>query len=370
MLNHSVAGIAGWTAGLVVALASLGPLSSTASSRSESRGCSRVALQESPLWISDATSLGDVTSRLLVVDPYRNKLISYDPQGHATWLPDVQLGGSKEFPASVAKTETGFLLEATDGHFVSLDDQFHALRQNAPAWKSAAGERVGSLYQWTIAGDKLFGLGTLTKPDRSFQRGFLRAPVGLDGKVELLRAFANEDFYLLSGYSYVASLGDEAYFVSMDKLPAIYRATPESRDVQKLKAFPDEYRIRPDFQTRMTGPKSAAAHYAELATFTMPAGLYAQDGRLYLLTRRPGGTAKTVWWLYQIDPEKDVILGRVQLPTTADHLTVVPGERNWLVFERGPVEAIQQQKISSMLVIPSVAIHSLSLPETCSGTGK
>jgi hypothetical protein len=334
-----------------------------------------MALEESPRWISSAAWIED-SSRLLVVDPHRNALLSYDPQGHSTRLPALHLNGAEVLPATVARTEDGFLLESVEGRFLGLDGQFRAVREHAPAWKSAAGEHLGSLYQWTVADDKLVGFGTLTRPDRSFERGFIRVPVRLGGKAEMLKAFANEDFYLLSGYSFLASLGDEAYFVLMDKRPAIYRAVPGNQRVEKLNAFPDEYRIRPDFLTRMTGSKSAPAHYAELETFTTPAGLYAQDGLLYLLTRRPDGKAKTAWWLYQIDPKKDVILGRVQLPTSAAHLTVVPGEASWFVFERGPVvpnpSRVQKiaQEISSLVVIPSSAIRSLSMSGVCSGAGK
>jgi hypothetical protein len=373
--NRSIVGITmGWTGLLVVALVGFATVGSAAPSlRAEARNCYRVPLLEPPRWISSAAWIED-SSRLLVVDPHRDALISYDFQGRSTPL---QLSGTaKVLPATVARTAEGFLLEKVDGHFLGLDSQLRTVRESVPVWKNAkASEHVGSLYQWTVVGDQLVGFGAITRLDQRFELGFLRAPLRLDGKAEMLRPFANEDFYLLSGYSYLASLGDEAYFVLMDKRPAIYRAVPGS-GVERLRAFPDEYRIRPDFHTRMTGPKTAPDHYAELKGFAMPAGLYAQDGLLYLLTRRPDGPGKTAWWLYQIDPQRDLILGRVQLPTSSDHLTVVPGERSWFVFERGPVVAnssvLQRisQTISSMVVIQSSAIRSLAVSATCSDVGK
>jgi len=369
--NHRIVRIAESWAALLIMLVILvalvgGPPTASAATRS----CYRVSLDHPPHWISGAISVED-GSRLLLVDPYTNDLITYDLQGRSTRLPSPRLSGTTEFlPARVVKSGEGFLLDLVDGRLVSLDGQLRTLRESTPVWKSIEGEHVGSLYQWTVAGDKLVGFGTLTKPDLSFIRGVLRAPAQSSGNVEILEKFASESFYLLSGYSFLASLGDEAYFVLMDKQPAIYRIVPGSQVPQRLKAFPDEYRSRPDFHTRMTGPKSAPAHYAELETFTMPAGLYAQDGMLYLLTRKPDGKAKTAWWLYQIDPQKDVILGRVQLPTAAHHLTVVPGETSWSFFERGPVEPFQQQKISSMVVIPSSAIRSLAVSVSCSSAGK
>src|SRR5882724_1294495 len=237
--NRSIIGfVTGWIALLVVVLAGFAQVGSAAPSlQAEVRNCYRVALQETPRWISSVTWIVD-SSRLLVVDPHRDALLSYDPQGRSTLLRPVQSSGTaKVLPAMVARTEEGFLLEKVDGHFLGLDGQLRAIRENVPLWKSAAAsEHVGSLYQWTVAGDSLVGFGTLTRPDQSFNRGFLRAPLRLDGKAEMLKAFANEDFYLLSGYSYLASLGDEAYFVLMDKRPAIYRAAPGS-GVERLKAF-------------------------------------------------------------------------------------------------------------------------------------
>ena len=210
----------------------------------------------------------------------------------------------------------------------------------------------------------------MTKTGQSYELGFLRAPLQPAGPVETLKPFANGDFYLV-GYSYLATLGDDVYFVLMDKHPAIYRVSPGSTKLEKLKSFPAEYQVLPDFRTPPArGPKSAPARFAELETFSMPAGLYSQDGMLYLLTRKPDGKAQTAWWLYKIDPRKDEVVGRVKLPTTANHLTLVPTEESWFAIERGPVEAQQHQQIRSMVAIPSAAISSLLVPATCSSSQK
>ena len=224
--NRRITGIVtGWKVLLVMALVGVVQLGRATSRGAELRHCYRVSLQEPPSWISSATWIED-SSRLLVVDPYRNEFISYGP----------------------------------DGRFVGLDGQFRAVRENALVWKSAASKRVGSLYQWKVAGDELVAFGTLARPDLGFDRGL-------------------------------------------------------------------------------------SAHQAGRT-----AGIYAQDGMLYLLTRRPGGKAKTAWWLFQIVPKKDVSLGRGQL-TTVNHLTVMPGERSWYIFENGQVEPFQPQKVPySMLV--------------------
>lgn len=356
-----------WTALLVVALVGLwrpGWAAPGARATPGPSGCNRVTFQEPPLWLSGATWLEN-SSQLLIVDPYQNKLIAYDLQGKPTVLPAPRLSSSGEFmPAKITSTRDGFLLELVDGSLVSLDRKLGVVREDVLPRKSAmGGEHVGALYQWTVAGDQLVAFGTLTKPDGSFRLGLFRAPLRSAGGAEMLKPFQEGNFYLL-GY-YLANLGSDVYFVSMDKHPAIYRVSPGKRPLKKLASFPEKYRVRPDLKTPMTGPKSAPARYAELETLSMPAGLYAQDGMLYLLTRTPEGNGKTAWWLHKIDPEKDAILGQVKLPTTANHLTLVPAGKSWIAIERGPVEPRQQQQIRSMVTIPSSAISSLSVSEAC-----
>jgi hypothetical protein len=361
----------GWIVLLVVALAGVTrPGWAASGPRAEPLKCNRVTFQEPPLWISSATWL-DNSSQLLIVDPFRNKLISYDSGGDSQIMPAPTLSSSEKFlPARIAKTEGGFLLEMADGNLVSLDGRLRVVRENSLMQKGVTGEHVGSLYQWTVAGDKIVGFGTLTKTGQDFDLGFLRTPFQGAGKVEMLKPFENGDFYLI-GYSYLATLGDDVYFVLMDKHPAIYRVSPRSPNVEKLKSFPDEYRVLPDFRSPPArGPKSAPARFVELETFSMPAGLYAQNGMLYLLTRKPEGPTRTAWWLYKIDPSRDVILGGTKLPTSANHLLVVPTEESWFAIERGRVEEGQRQQIRSMVVIPSAAINSLSAPAACSSLKK
>src|SRR3954466_3688545 len=115
--NRSIVGIA--TAWLVMALVGVAQPGSAVSSGAEVRSCYRVALEESPRWISSATWIED-SSRLLVVDPHRDALLSYDPQGRSIPLPANVTGIKGLLPATVAKAEDGFLLELVDGRFVGL----------------------------------------------------------------------------------------------------------------------------------------------------------------------------------------------------------------------------------------------------------
>ena len=90
---------------------------------------------------------------------------------------------------------------------------------------------------------------------------------------------------------------------------------------------------------------------------------------LYLLTRKPAVGGKTLWTLFKIDPRyhqgKGKIVGHVELPTSANHLTVVPSEETWYIFERGPVGLQQTQKIDSMISIPYSSLATLVKLDAC-----
>jgi hypothetical protein len=337
--------------------------------------CYRVNLRERPAWISSAVFL-ESSSKLLVVDPFQNKLFTYGPEnGEARRLEDVELKRSSPFyPTSIAKLPQGdFLLELSDGEMVRLDGEFRAREDQSPVReKSAIGLRVGSFYQWKVLGDSIIAYGSLIKGSGDslmVEFAFFRVPVnGAELATPEILKISKDSSYFLLGNSYIATTDDAAYFVTMDEdKPAIYRVRTKGQGIEKLAAFPPEFQLRPGFHTKMTGPKSAADHFAELSTFSVASGLFAQDGMLYLLARKPGLKDQTAWYLYEINPtEKGKLLGSMRLPTSAEHLTVVPSKDHWFLLERGHVQALQRQEIARMDVIDSSAVATLTpLPSSC-----
>src|SRR6202035_5434395 len=340
-------------------------------SATEKPVCYQVALTERPALVTSATSLED-RSELLVVDPYQNRLLTVPPKGEVKPLPDVKLKkGEPFFPTVINSIEGGYLLELSDGTMARLDEHFDLKEERVPLReKNNTDFRLGSFYQWKAVDGRIFAYGSLLNgvgEDLIFKYGFFRAPLSdPTTRPELLKSFRDTSFYLV-GNSYIAGMQDAAYFVVMDERPAIYRAPVEGHTVEKLSAFPTEFESKPSFKTRMTGPQTAPAHFAELAKFTVASGLYAQAGNLYLLGRKPEANGRTGWYLYKIDPAgKGRILGSVKLPTSAEHLTVVVSKNDWFLLERGPVKQLQRQDIANMVVVHSWAISALSkFPDSC-----
>jgi len=354
---------------VLTALPALAPgLSRVAVAASDGDRCYRVTLDHRPHWISAAVA---DSSGVFVVDSWGKdgeRLLSYSAHGKATGLPSVSGYNESEFvPLKIARTGTaGYLLQLADGTTLLLDDHLRLADREPALQEKSEGRKIGSLYQFTTTGEAVVAYGSLLPEAHRFELGFFRAPLrsGAGEKLMMLEPFDEPDFYVISS-PYLAAIDDDTYFVRMSKHPAIYHVSPTGQEITRLTAFPPECRVRPDFKTHMTGPKTAPAHFAELETFTVPAGLYSQGGMLFLLVRSPEAKGGTAWWLYEIDPRSDKILGRVRLPTSSNHVSLAPSETSWYLFERGPVGENQRQEIATMVVLRSSAVAALSLPASC-----
>jgi hypothetical protein len=340
----------------------------------EASGCYRVSLARQPRWVSSATWVEDL-KELVVVDPRDDNVLAYKPSGEMASMPGSLVKIRKEIhPAVIAPDgSSGFLVEGINGELQRLDNGLRPQNPEYPLkYRSPDGIRVGSLYQWKAAGDSIVAYGTLIGRDSRPATGFFYVPLhGSKTPLGMIKSLEDSSYYLL-GNSYIATEKEIYYFLAMDKNPSLYRVSPvhggraEKLDIKQLDVLPEEYRTRPDFKTHMTGRNSAAPHFAELETFTVISGLYAQDGLLYLLARKPSGTDRTSWLLFQIDPKTPKVIGQVTLPTSADFLTVIPSPKKWFLLERGPVSDGQRQEIKSLLVIDKSSVVSLtSMPSDC-----
>ena len=97
--------------------------------------------------------------------------------------------------------------------------------------------------------------------------------------------------------------------------------------------------------------------FVELMKFveraTMPIELHGWEGSVYILWRRG-----QEWYLSKVDPSEDHVAGWVRLPTVANHLMVVPGDRYWALIEKRTVEGFGLQTIDSLRFIPSALVAS------------
>ncbi|MFY9820190.1 MAG: hypothetical protein WAM82_02340 [Thermoanaerobaculia bacterium] len=331
--------------------------------------CTRVGLEKEPLWISSAAWVAS-RSIVAIVDPVKNAIFLVAADGKVQLYDQTKLvkPPSEMVPATIDKVEDKFLLQMVDQRLFWLDKNLEPVRQgNLLKESTSAQGRIGSTYDWVAAGDYILGFGSV-KSKHGQRFGFYRTPVRALSRIDFLYDFDQVDYYLL-GYRYLSSsLRGDGYFVVMDKQASIYRVPSSgSGEVVRLDAFPEKYRSIPPIPTIGTGPNTDELLFKSIEQLTLPVGLYGGgDGLLYLLTREPRAEGGTRWLLHQINPNrKGEILGQFELPTTTNHLTIVPTEKNWFIFEKGPVVPPSQQRISSMVVIPTPLIYSRAVPATC-----
>jgi hypothetical protein len=96
---------------------------------------------------------------------------------------------------------------------------------------------------------------------------------------------------------------------------------------------------------------------------SLPVGLYAWNDRLYVLSRQPG-QGGTEWSLSEIDPGSETMV-TARLATSAPHLTVVPGPRQWAVLEKAAPIRLGNQPMLSLLLVPAEEISNLRDRRIC-----
>jgi hypothetical protein len=331
--------------------------------------CSRQALAKPPRWIS-TLELNSRANEVLVADPKGSELLAYDLKNWSAKTISIPVGLP---PSSITKIEGGFLIKDRDDGAILNAEGKAAGALNLRQTKSGGGTGLGSLYSnWVTRGSRFVGFGSVPRadlansqydPSRGFQLGFVTGRVSADlgqfRDVELLEATENTDLYLL-GFPYFAANDDGLFFVRMttDEPAAIMRVKEgATTEIEELSAFPSEFRTVPKLGPNQ-GPSSTAARFAQVEQKKMVVGLFGQGKFLYLLAREPDGGDGQQWLIYKISPKESKPLGVVRLPTTANHLSVIPGADYWYVFERGVVRGWGDQDIKTVVKIPTAWIAS------------
>lgn len=340
--------------------------------RLPTKGCTRVLLKTpEPLSINSASYV-DSLGKVAVVDRLRNNLVLIDQKGGTQLYNYKKLVGSdKEMaPVYLRPLNQGFWLSMVGDRLYRLDRDLNKLSVE-DLTKAGAGAQnsIISTYDSVTAGRHFFSVGAVEATGGKVRIGFFRAPIKMPSRPEFLLDIddVETDYYLL-GHSYLTGLNGDQYAVLMSTNRSVILRFSRDGSQQSLNVMPDRYQRAPEIKNMATGPSSEAAMFKEIEGLTMPVGLFGQNGFLYLLTREPMADGKTRWYLFRIDPEGVQPTREMKLPTTANHLTVLNTNRNWYIFEEGPVQSLGQQKIGAMLIIPDSAIRALAMPSSCQTT--
>lgn len=328
-----------------------------------------IALDPAPRWTSSGawSSEGD---EVVLVDILGSRLLRYSSRGG--FLGDVRKPGRGrlEFnhPTKLTTDGAGFVLMDRMEHLLWLDEELEPRRaMRLPEDLDLAGVDRLTLSDFQVVGDDLAALVAVVRtapgsPGKqsgkqredvwrgyaviSREAGTLRQLVELSQRPEARRLY---------GYVFplVATAGGVAYGLDFGPPNRIVALLPSGR---ALSAIPEDLVDELPELPGDGGPGTAVVAFAALEGQAMVTGLYGRGDKLYLLARRPGREG-TLWQLHRIAPDGPRQERTVTLPSTANHLFLVPGVPAWAIVEKGPVEGPGEQTIDRMILLPAGTIE-------------
>jgi len=239
---------------------------------------------------------------------------------------------------------------------------FTVLGTNNPLYADRSGSGdIGSFYGWSVTDDgHLLAYADWMESDGSWASGFVwmnQADPSQFTRVRQVSLDSKERTFYLVMHPYVTTIGDKAYFLAMKEKPVIVEY--DGQRSRELDVVPAEVQMRPELPPKR-GLTSVPKLFASLEAATMPVGLYAWEGDLWLLARRSGTEpGQTDWSLTRIDPDGGasgdaVTRYTLHLPTGhAKHLALAPGSPCWTVLVKGEVKGLGRQDVREVVRLSS-----------------
>jgi len=292
---------------------------------------------------------GPGDTELLLTDPAIHAILRLTLDGN--YPGPLVLGDGKPIdtagPISLQANPGGYLLQDRPWRWVYYSRNFLPVRVLEPTLYPPAVNFV----TFVENGGEFIGYGRVKNPQDGWTTGVVRVSTDQLALLEVIEEIPVDsrrgDLFSTVPGGWVALAG-AVYGLVFDEPSHILEIKPDRRF---LRSFPDGFAVLPALP-ESRGPETMVARFQALAQSKLPVALYGHGAHLYLLTREPKAD-KTLWRLHQIDPQRDVLVRSLTLPTTAPHLSLLPGDKEWIVLERGPVLGPGQQKVESMLRIPT-----------------
>jgi hypothetical protein len=308
-------------------------------------------------WITAGTWTAE--GELLLVDSSLGELLRLTTSGHLT---PISLGAQTTKVSDIRTIDDGMLLKLHDGRFVALDRQGKLQKVLDILTPEEKISGVHGIYNWAPLAGSILAFGDALTPSSSWTSGWMQIPLNNPTSFTMLTTASlsslERRIYVM-GDSYVASDGLVGYILipgnPWSKVVKISRDHDgfNQQELLKIEDTPLSSRSRPLLPMGGTR-EDLVARFRALEQADAPVGVYVQGDNLYILTRRPLLPAgQTEWELSRLDKHSGQILGRVTLPTKANHLLVIPGKERWAFVEKGSVQALGHQEVKGLLLIPT-----------------
>lgn len=342
----------------------------------EGAACQFSSFSRKPLW----TSAGFWNSSdLVVLDPVQRGLLRYGGDGRARR--DVAGQSTKSlsdlYPVGVALRSDG---QTGDGKII-VQAEYNRFLILSPTYTfdgsvdvlsrpTTEGSSIERIYTWAPTWspkqnqNEVVAFADLKKGSQ-WSTGIVRFPLDSDDsagrRAHFLKNLSVNDvsrkFHRL-GYSYIASVQEDAYVLLMEDGFRLWRSD-RAGDFTELTAFHESFPKTPTLPA-FVRPTDYASIMSEIEEVEMPTGIVAWDNRLYVVWRTPHATNGTEWRVSEVDRKDGKIISKgVIIPSQANHLFAVPGKGSWAFIEKGPALGLRDQEVRNVITVFSQKLRSV-----------
>lgn len=320
-----------------------------------------------PVWSLSGAWDGD---EVVFVDAREHELLRYNPRdGYVGTMNELARSVHSFAPDALRPNgDGGFLLQNGGAFFTRLTPAMRPGPEERVEGRAVGAARAGedngkpivdSVFSWQPAAGGIIACSDV-RHGNNWRHGYVRVPADASRGVEFLQEITRDDpirVYCRLGLDLIATEGTTAWVLMMQERPQIVRFD-EGRVLGD--PLPTDLGTRPDIA--FVEMRDAQQVMAALEASALPVGLYpAGDRQVVVLSRRPAEAGKTEWRLTRVNGKSGEILGVGILPTTANHLTVVPGSDYWALLERGRVRAMgDHEAVFGIRYVPTRQIENLT----------
>lgn len=340
--------------------------------------CSRVVLEPPPPWTASA-AWNPGETEMLLIDPGSRSLATYGRDGsrrREILLDDV---AEIDFsvPIRLERSADGYrLIDKTQ--VLTFDDNLSLRRRARPfAGLEEQGYLDGSFNDVLDLGGELVGYADFVdknlqpandpKAEGTWRRGFIRLDPAAE-RIDFLHELALDGddeyaaYYLYDRRPYVSELDGKVYVLRFTDPWTVHRVKRGAlRQVASGAGADGEARALHAWNGRLyvlTGeivPEDGeeGASSSEPVPLQTAAGARVQAELLQALPAAASGRRR--WILHEIDPSS-AEQRRIELPTSAERLRLVPGRTFWTAVEETTVPNLGQERGTTFLFLPATEI--------------
>lgn len=341
--------------GLVVSTAIPGAVSA------QTLNCSDEEIIEGNVeWPTSGVQSGVGQNKVMIADSYRNKIYEVDCAsgsieaklaGESTTLMGASIAGLR--PSQVRAADDGFLVEDEENDILlRFDRQFvwTGEKIQIKGRDMGGGWKLQVLYDWVPLGDAgILGFGDLKR----------NIPSSKESKTEWVSAFVYFDktaarifsrvqikdpirYHYVNTNGYLAAVGSTGFILNFGPQIKIEKVEAGAHAVKPLANIPADFRdVAFEPKPGILGATQATRFLRQLEKSSAVVSLLAWNGELFALGKEPMDENKTTaWWLSRLDVQDGAELERVDLPTVAASVVPIVAEKNLVLLEKDPVEAV------------------------------